>query len=58
MCKLKAKDKISWYNFCLESASQDFKEDEHNEIGTVYDFLVEPSSINIHQYSIVKTNTK
>ena len=57
--KFKAKDKISWSNFCLGSVSQDFTKNEQNEVslnGTVYGFSVDHSSIkkedilNIHQY--------
>ena len=59
ICKFKAMHYISWYNFCLESISKDFIQDEHSEIslnGTVYDFSIDYSSIkkedilNIHQY--------
>ena len=28
ICKLKANDNISWYNFCLGSISKDFAKDE------------------------------
>ena len=38
ICKFKAKNNISWYNFCWESVSQDFTKDEQSEIslnGTV-----------------------
>ena len=41
ICKFKAKDKISWYNFCLGSVSKDLTIDEQSDIslnGTVYDF--------------------
>ena len=57
ICKLKAKDKISWYNFCLEIVSKAFTKDEQSEIslnGTVYNFSVDYSSVrkedilNIH----------
>ena len=44
----KAKDNISWYNFCLESLSKDFTKDEQGEIsinGNVYDFSVDYSSV-------------
>ena len=50
---------MSWYNFCLESLSQDFIKDEQSEVslnGTGHDFSVDHSSIkkedilNIHQY--------
>ena len=63
--KFKAKDNISWYNFCVRRVSQDFAKDEQSEIslnGTVHDFSVEHSSIkkedilNIHQYLIIKNN--
>ena len=55
--KVKAKDNISWYDFCLGSVSKDFTKDEQSEISlndTVYDFLVDHSStekediLNIH----------
>ena len=63
--KFKAKDNISWDNFCLGSVSQDFTKDEQSDIslnGTVHDFSVAHSSIkkedilNIHQYLIIKKN--
>ena len=59
ICKFKAKDNVSWYNFCLGSVSKDFTKDKQTEISlnvTVYDFSVDHSSIrkedilNIHQY--------
>ena len=65
--KFKAKDNISWYNFCLGSKSKDFTKNEQSEIslnGTVYDFSVSHSSIkkedilNIHQYLMIKYNIK
>ena len=65
--KLKAKDNISWYNFCFGSAKKDFTKDEQSKIslnGPVYDFSVDYSSIkkegilNIHQYLMIKNNTK
>ena len=30
ICKFKAKDNISWYNFCLGSISKNFTKDEQN----------------------------
>ena len=48
ICKFKAKDKIGWYNFWLESISKDFIKYENSEIslnGTVFDFSVGHSSI-------------
>ena len=65
ICKFKANDNISWYNFCLGSVLKDFKKDVQSEISlidTVYDFSVDHSSIkkedvlNIHQYLMVKIN--
>ena len=44
--KLKVKDNISWYNFCLGSVSKDFAIDKQSKIplnGTVYDFSVDHS---------------
>ena len=38
--KFKAKDNISWYNFCLGNVSKDFTKDEQSEFslnGFVYD---------------------
>ena len=67
ICKFKAKDNISWYDFCLGSISKDFTKNEKSEIslnGTVYDFLVDHSStkkegiFNIHQYLMVQNNVK
>ena len=67
ICKFKAKDNISWYDFCLGSISKDFTKNEQSEIslnGTVYDFLVDHSStrkegiFNIHQYLMVQNNVK
>ena len=46
--KFKAKDNISWCNFCLGSVSKDFTKNEQSEISlnnTVYDFSVDHSSI-------------
>ena len=63
ICKFKANDNISWYNFCLGSISKDFTKDEQSEIslnGTAYDFSVDHSSIekedilNIHQHLMVQ----
>ena len=63
ICKFKTKDNIRWYDFCLGSISKDFTKNEQSEIslnGTVYDFLVDHSSIkkegifNIHQYLMVQ----
>ena len=62
ICKFKAKDSITCYNFCLGSVSKGFTKDEQNEIflnSTVYDFPANHSSIkkddifNIHQYLMV-----
>ena len=67
ICKFKASDSISWYNFCLGSISKDFTKNELSEIsfnGTVYDFSVEDNSIkkedivNIHQRLKIKNNVK
>ena len=67
ICKFKAKDNISWYDFCLGSISKDFTKNEQSEIslnGTVYDFLVDHSStkkegiFNIQQYLMVQNNVK
>ena len=67
ICKFKARDNISWCNFCLESVSQDFTKEEQSEIslnGAVYDFPVDHSSIkkeeiiNIHQYLMNENDTK
>ena len=69
ICKIKANNNISWYNFCLQSVSKYFTKDEWSKIylnGTVYDFSVDQSSIeittlnirNIHQYLMVKNNVK
>ena len=63
ICKFKANDNISWYNFCLGSVSEDFTKDEQSEIslnGAVYDFALDHSStkkediLNIHEYLMVK----
>ena len=62
ICKFKANDNISWYNFCSASRSKDFRNDEHIEISlnsTLYDFSVGHSFIkkedilNIHQYLMI-----
>ena len=67
ICKFKANDNINWYNFCLESESKGFTNDEQSEFSlndTAYDFLVEHSLIkkegthNIRQYSMVKNKIK
>ena len=63
----KAKDNISWYNFCLGSVSKDFTKDQQSEDslnGTVYNFSVDHSSLkkedilNIYQYLMIKNNIK
>ena len=54
ICKVKAKDNISWSNFCLGSVSQGFTKDEQSESSlnsTAYDFLVEHSSIKGRRHS-------
>ena len=66
--KFKAKDNISWYNFCQGSVSLDFTKSERSEIslnGTVCDFISFDHSLfkkenilNIHQYLIIKNNIK
>ena len=41
ICRFKAKDNISWFNFCLRSISQDFRKVEQSEIslnGDEYNF--------------------
>ena len=67
ICKFKAKDNISGYNFCLGRVSKDFTKDKQDEIasiGTVNDISVDVSSVkkedilNIHQYLMVKNNIK
>ena len=30
--KFKAKDNVSWYNFCIRSISKDFTKDEQSEL--------------------------
>ena len=59
---VKTNDKISWYNFCLETESKDFTNDEQSEVSlnnTLYDFSVEHRDIlNIHQFLMVKNNIK
>ena len=61
ICKFKANDNISWYNFCLRGVSKDFTKDEQSDIswnGTAYDFPIDYSSIkkedilNIRQWLI------
>ena len=65
--KFKAKDNISWYNFCSESMSLDFTKDEQIETslnGIVYNISVSHSSVKkediftIHQYLMIKNNIK
>ena len=65
--KFEAKDNVSWYNFCLGSASNDFTKDDQSEIylnGTVYDFSLDHSSIkkentpNTDQYVMIENNIK
>ena len=65
--KFKAKNKKSWYNFCLGSISKDFAKDEQKDVslnGTVYDFSVhhwpikKVDILNIHQYLMIKNNIK
>ena len=48
LSKSKAKNNISWFNFCLGSISKDFTKDEKSGIslnGTVYDFSFDHSLI-------------
>ena len=65
--KLKGKDNISWYIFCLRCASKHFTKEEKSEIplnSTVYDFSVDHSLIkkeeilDIPQYLTIKNNIK
>ena len=52
--KFKAKDNVSWNNFCLGSVSRDFTKDEQSKIslnGAVSDFLVDHSSIKKRRHS-------
>ena len=65
--KSKANNSISWYNFCSEIKSKDSRKDRQSEIslnGIAYDFSVDHNLItkedilNIHQYLMVKSNTK
>ena len=65
ICKLNAKDNVSWYNFYLGSITKDFTKDEQREIslnGTVYKFSFVHSSIkkedniNTNQALMIKTN--
>ena len=58
---------MSLYDFCLESVSKDFTNNEKSQIslnGTVNDFSDYHSSIkkedilNIHQYLMIKNNIK
>ena len=52
--KFKAKDNISWYNFCFGSISKDFTKDKQSEIslnGTVYDFPVDHNSTKKRRHS-------
>ena len=42
ICKFKANDDLSWYNFYLKRVSKDFRKDKQIEIslnGTIYDFF-------------------
>ena len=43
--KFKAKDNISWCNFCERSVSKDLTKVEQGETCAVYDFSVDHSSI-------------
>ena len=65
ICKLKANDNISCYNFYFGSISKDFTKDEQREIslnGAAYNFSFDHCSIkkedilNIHKYLMVKNN--
>ena len=67
ICKFKAKDNISWCNFCLISISKDSTKDKLNSISlnfTLYYSSVDHSSIkkedtlNIHQYALVENDKK
>ena len=47
ICKFQLKDNISWYNFCLESVSEDLTKGKQSEIslnGNLYDFSVDHST--------------
>ena len=57
--KVKVKDIMSWYNFCLGSVSKGFTKDEKSKIslhGTVYDFSVDHSSIKKEDILNIFTN--
>ena len=47
ICKSKANDNISWFNFCLGSMSKDFTKDELSEVlnRIVNDFSVDHNSV-------------
>ena len=60
-------DNRRWYNFFLGSVLKDVSKDQESEIslnGTVYNFLVDHSSIkienilNIHKFLLAKNKTK
>ena len=60
-------DNRRWYNFFLGSVLKDVSKDQESEIslnGTVYNFLVDHSSIkienilNIHKFLMAKNKTK
>ena len=67
ICKFKAHDNITLYEFCLGSVSKAFTKDELSEVSlnsVVYDFSVDQSDIekedilNIREYLIKKNDVK
>ena len=49
--KFKAKDNISWYNFCLGSVSKDFTKNKQSEISL-------NSNVHIFEFIIVQLKKK
>ena len=63
--KFKAKENISWYNFCLRTVSQDLRKDAQNfiewycvQFSVDYSSIKKEDILNNHQYLMIKNNTK
>ena len=65
-CKFNAKDNISWYNFCLESISNDIQKMIRVKLFEIVLHLIfqliivqlKKDILNIHQHLVIKNNLK
>ena len=63
--KFKAKDNISWYNFCLRTVSQDLRKDAQIfiewycvQFSVDYSSIKKEDILNNRQYLMIENNTK